>query len=144
MALVLPQSTDLLSAKDHSRLHRVLAFDASTPDQSMTMDATGNATFTGTVKGAGWYYAVVVKTGTYNPTTINDDVIICNSATPFTITLFAATGTKKVHFIKNVSTGLVTVDAGSGKFIDGTQIQTVAQSDCMMVIDYAANNWAII
>lgn len=89
------------------------------------------------------YKQFIVKTGTYTalPT---DHVIICNSTTAFTVTLPSATASGKIFHIKNISTGTVTVDGDSSDTIDDITSQTIGQYDTILIIDYAANKWAII
>jgi hypothetical protein len=69
---------------------------------------------------------------------------ICNSASPFTVTLPAATGSTKRLTIKNIGAGLITVDGASSETIDGQLTQQLAQYDCMTIIDYVSGAWAII
>ena len=73
---------------------------------------------------------------------VTDDLIRATGTV--TVNLPAATGSGKVFFIKNIGTGVVTVDAGSGKTIDGVQTQTISAYDTMAVVDAASNVWDII
>lgn len=41
MSIILPVAGDPLNAPSHSRLHRVVACDTASPDQSVTVNATG-------------------------------------------------------------------------------------------------------
>jgi len=43
MAIIQPQASDTLLSNDHAKLHRVIASDGSAPDQSFTIDSSGNA-----------------------------------------------------------------------------------------------------
>lgn len=84
-----------------------------------------------------------IKTDSY-PIVAGDGVIICNKATAMTVTLPAATGTGDTYTIKNINTGLVTVDANGAETIDGQATQDVAQWNALKIIDYGAGTWAII
>ena len=104
---------------------------------------TLSVTASGSITGAGYNYAKVAKTATYTAT-VNDDLMICNSTTAFTIDLPAASGTGKRFAVKNINTGTVTVDGDSTDTIDGLTTQTVAQWQCIEVMDYVANKWVIV
>ena len=97
----------------------------------------------GTLYTDGRVLNVVVKTSTYTATT-DDDVIICNSTTAFTINLPSATGSGRRFIIKNINTGTVTVDGNSSDTIDGITTQTLGQYDSIQIVDYLANTWEIV
>jgi len=71
--------------------------------------------------GAGSFSGnVVAKTSTY-AATADDDVILASGT--FTITLYASSGNSgEILFIKNTSTGTISVDANSTELIDGSQV----------------------
>jgi hypothetical protein len=71
-------------------------------------------------------------------------LIVVEDTTPAPVLLDAATGTGRFVLIKSVVEAEVTVDAGSGKYIDGVQTQTLSQWDCIFLCDYKTNNWVII
>lgn len=78
---------------------------------------------------------IVAKTAAYTATTI-DDVITCGAGNEtFTVDLPVPVN-KKVYYIKNVGTGLITVDANTtgSTTIDGQNTQQVVQFDTLMVI----------
>jgi len=77
-------------------------------------------------------------------TTISKTLTVCNSATNFTCTLPAASGSGRAYEIKNINTAPVTIEGDGSDTIDGELNQQVDQWDCLIVIDYAANKWAII
>ena len=58
MALLLPQSSDPLNSPSHSFLHRAIAVDENTPEQSLTLDSSGN-----------------INVGVWNGTAIGDSYI---------------------------------------------------------------------
>jgi Ca2+-binding RTX toxin-like protein len=95
------------------------------------------------ITGAGYNYAKTVQTSTY-VALVTDDLIICNSSIAFTVTLPVASGTGKRFAIKNINTGVITVDGNSNDTIDGLANQTVAQWQCIEVVDYVANKWVIV
>ncbi len=133
MALVLPQPTDLLSADDHARLHRVFAADSASPDQSITVNPDGSANFR---------LPYVAKTANYN-VAANDCIIDCTSGT-FTVTLPTAVGITGDQFIiKNSGTGVITVATTSSQTIDAntTYLLSVQYSSITVVSDGA--NWKI-
>lgn len=86
---------------------------------------------------------ITSKTGTYIIT--NDDcVVLCTSGT-FTVTLPTAVGIDGQYFIvKNMGTGVITVDANGSQTMDGQLNKTLAvQYESLTFISNGAN-WAII
>ena len=78
---------------------------------------------------------IVAKTAAYTAT-VTDDVITCGAGNEtFTIDL-PAVAAKKVYWIKNVGTGLITVDAQTtgSTTIDGQNTQQIVQNDTLAVI----------
>ena len=86
---------------------------------------------------------VVVQTAAY-VVAVADSVVVCDSATPFAVTLPAATGTDRPITVRNVNTGYITIDVGGGGTIDGSLTQVLSQFDSMTAVDYAIGKWAII
>lgn len=103
----------------------------------------GDSYFYGTIETNGTKVNPVTKTGDYTATTA-DDLIVCNSTTAFTILLPGATGTGQKLYIKNINTGVITVDGASSDTIDGVTTQTLAQWDGIQIIDYGTNTWIVI
>lgn len=85
----------------------------------------------------------VIKTAAYT-LTVSDTILYCNSATAYTQSLPAASGSSKVYYIKNINAGVITLDGNSSDTIDGELTQTISQNECITVHDYAANKWAIL
>ena len=86
---------------------------------------------------------IVTKTTTYS-VTVNDDIVLANSATPFTITLPAVSGLTGQHYtIKNINTANITVDGNASETIDGQLTQILTQYES---IDIVCNGsaWFII
>ncbi len=97
-----------------------------------------------TIKTAGHRVAVTTQTTDYTAT-YNDEVIVCDSDTPFVVTLLEAVGNGQKLSIKNINTGTITVSGSGGiDTIDGNLFVTLAQWERVTVVDYAANAWAII
>jgi hypothetical protein len=87
--------------------------------------------------------AAVIKSETTTYTVLTtDDVVLCNGT--FTVTLPAATGSGKVHNIKNIGTGLITLEGNLEDVIDGELNQTIYQWENIQVVDGAANTWYIL
>lgn len=84
-----------------------------------------------------------VQTGTYTiPDTVA--VVICNSASDFTVTLPPATGSGQTITVKNRNTNTVTVEGDSSDNVDGSANTTLTAGQKATFIDYASGEWAII
>lgn len=104
----------------------------------------GELTFVGTAAINGLKINIVAKTAAYTATA-TDDVITCGAGNEtFTIDL-PAVSEGKTYYIKNVGTGVITVDADTtgSTTIDGDTTQTVNQYECLQVISDASVYWAI-
>jgi len=98
----------------------------------------------GILKITGLNLNVVAKTTAYTAVE-TDDVITCGAGNEsFTVDLPVPVA-GKVFFIKNVGTGVITVDADTtgSTTIDGDTTQTVNQYECLQVIADASVYWAI-
>lgn len=87
---------------------------------------------------------VVAKTAAYTAT-MSDEVITCGAGNEtFTVDLPAVV-LGKIFYIKNVGTGVITVDANTtgSTTIDGDNTQTVNQYECLQVTCDASVYWAI-
>lgn len=87
-------------------------------------------------------HGVSVQTTTYG-VAATDYVIVCNSATAFTVTIPTAAATGRILIIKNINIGSITVSK-SGDTIDGAASQVLNQWDAITLCDYAANAWIIL
>jgi len=85
----------------------------------------------------------VIKTGTYTVEG-NDDVIVCDSASDFTINLLEATGSGRIINIKNINSGVITVEGYATNTIDGELNQAINQYENLQICDYYAGLWIII
>jgi len=101
-------------------------------------------TSTGAVSVKGFSINIVAKTAAYTATS-TDDVITCGAGNEtFTIDL-PTTVAGKTYYIKNVGTGVITVDADTtgSTTIDGDTTQTINQYECLKVVADASVYWAI-
>ena len=112
------------------------------PMLSDSQTFTGTNSFSGitTLNGTKLHVRTVTDSTTI---AVTDDILNCNKATAMTVNLPAASGSGRVLMIKNINTGVVTVDGDSGDTIDGETTQTLSQWESINVIDYAANAWII-
>lgn len=94
------------------------------------------------IGGIGEKINVKVVTENYTPTS-KDDLIVCNSTLAITINLPSATGIGKIYRIKNINTGIVTIDGDSSDTIDGQATQEIYQWEGVIIGDYVANTWVI-
>ena len=73
-----------------------------------------------------------------------DEVIICNKATAMFIYVPATLGTGQRLYIKNINTGIVTVDLSGTETLDGELTVDLDQWDCLELVSYDTGKWAII
>jgi hypothetical protein len=71
-----------------------------------------------------------------------DEVIRCDGT--FTVTLPPATGSGEAYCIKNIGTGLITVDGDGAETIDGDATKTLFSYDRIVVLDVAAGVWDVV
>lgn len=86
-------------------------------------------------------YKRVTNVATTYTVAAQDQVIIGNSGSGFTITLPPATGSGRVVEIHNKNTGTVTVDGDGSETISGSANYTLAQWETSKVIDIASGVW---
>lgn len=83
------------------------------------------------------------KTVTSTYVVLPTDVYIrCNGT--FTVTLPPATGSALVYVIKNVGTGIITIDGDGADTIDGAATYFIYQNCTCVVIDVAAGVWDVL
>lgn len=95
---------------------------------------------------AGSALAVTTKTTTYTATT-SDDVILCTSASAWTLTLYAASGNSgKILTIKKTSsdTNAITIDGNASETIDGATTTTIDSQYETLKIICDGTNWHIL
>jgi hypothetical protein len=73
-----------------------------------------------------------------------DETVVCNSAGAFTVTLPQAYGYGRTYTIKNIGTGLVTLNAYGSETIDGDLTIPLSTWDSITVVDYGTGTWAIV
>jgi anti-anti-sigma regulatory factor len=101
--------------------------------------------------GAGWQViervlkgkSVTTQTTTYT-VLIDDDIVVCNSASAFTVNLPSAIGSGRVLTIKNINTGTITVDGSGSETIDSLTTQTLAQWESITISDCSNGCWYIV
>jgi len=123
---------------------------AGVEDNVVTIDADGNIKDSGTAigdLGGGSTPVISLKTDTY-PVVVGDadnTVFLMNASTAKSFTLEASPADNRFLTFKSIGTGVCTVDAGSGKTIDGTQTQSLGQYDAITIIyELSATRWHII
>ena len=89
------------------------------------------------------YYNVNIQTTTYAVVS-SDSIIIFNTTNSATCTLPSATASGRSLVLKNVNTGILTVDGDGSDTIDGATLQNVSQYESVQLIDYLANAWIIV
>ena len=81
--------------------------------------------------------ATTLGTGNYT--------VLCNSASAFTVTLpAAASNTGRRYHIKNINTGIITVDGDGSETIDGATTATLATQFEAITIMCDGSNWHIL
>jgi hypothetical protein len=85
---------------------------------------------------------VTVVTNTYIVLE-TDEIVVCNKTSAFTVTLPTAV-VGQVFIIKNINTGLVTVEGDASDTIDGELNQDLYQYEAMQLACYVANKWSIV
>ena len=72
-------------------------------------------------------------------------VVICNSASNFTVTLPTAVGiTGRTYTIKNVNTGIITITPAGGQTIDGSSNKLLSAPNNAIQLISDGGNWQII
>jgi hypothetical protein len=111
---------------------------APSPDGSFIIQRSGRAGFLfgldvegKPVKGVS---APVVVNAAYS-VLATDDIIVCNSATNFTITLPASVSTNRRIIFKNIGVGVVSLVVSGGGLLDDVTNYKVYQYDAVHVID---------
>ena len=91
--------------------------------------------------GSGWTPAITAQVAGY--TAVKNDVVLCTGTFTVTLTAAATVATGGIIVVKNVSTGVITVDANLAETIDGALTITLAQYDSVMLITNGSN-WFVI
>lgn len=91
---------------------------------------------------AGIYGKIKTITNTYT-VLVDDETVICNKSSDFTVTLPVAT-IGQTYRIKNIGTGKVTVDGDSSDTVDGDLTQVLHQWEGILLQCAVANTWIIV
>lgn len=82
---------------------------------------------------------IQTKTGDYTVLT-TDDIVRCNGT--FTVTLYAAAGNVgKIVIIKNIGTGVVTIDGNGSDTIDGALTFDIYEQEALLLYAAASGLW---
>ena len=117
----------------------VLALDNTTP---FTPDADYEPATKKYVDDKVYYPNALTVDDTYQ-ILVTDYTVICNKATSFTVTLPTAV-VGQIFTIKNINTGIVTLEGSGADTIDGNLNLTIDQWDAVKLQCYIANKWVII
>jgi len=100
----------------------------------------------GSVVPGGILMSIVAKTAAYTVTS-SDDMVTCGAGNEtFNVDIIAPI-VSKIYYIKNVGTGVITVDADTtgGSTIDAETTQTLYQYDSLTIVGASdASEWWII
>lgn len=110
-----------------------------------TLTQTGNSlVLAGADLTVPWFKTALRTITDSDTSALSDYTIVCNKTTAMTVTLHAAnTCTGQILNIKNINTGLVTVDANSTETIDWDLTQTLVQWE-NLTIQSNGTNWIIL
>lgn len=132
-----------ITLPDHKRYTVYIASGAATTLESL-LTIAGSAVAQDAVQtliDANNVLTMVSTTGTYT-VLASDDLVRCNGT--FTVTLPAASGSGAMYCIKNVGTGVITLDGNAAETIDGAATQTISSLGWMTVVDAASGAWDIL
>ena len=78
--------------------------------------------------------------------TLNIDEVVIRCTGTFTVTLPKSSGSAKIYWIKNISTGTITIAVapGSGDLIDGLGTNTIAAKVSRQLIDSTKGYWDVL
>lgn len=107
--------------------------------------ASAGVTVDGVDLSVGIPVNVLAKSATYTVTTSDtaDCAVLCTGT--FTVNLYTAAGnTGRRVTVKNVSTGVITVDANGAETIDGSLTQVIAQRYQALTMVSDGTNWVVV
>ncbi len=115
--------------------------DGSTYLQNIVEDTSPQ--LGGNLDKNGKYIVLIITTVTTTYTVLStDDIVICNSTTSFVATLPTAVGiTGKEYDIKNINTGLITLEGDGSETIDNELNQTINQYSNITVVSDGTEWW---
>lgn len=104
---------------------------------------TGQLWYDTDESGTTFYSQMPLRTETSNYTMTNTDVVVLGSGT-ITLTLPTAVGISgRSYQVKNISTGVVTLDGDGSETIDGQTTQALSQDEALTVISDGTEWWII-
>jgi hypothetical protein len=122
-----------------------LSGDLITASYMRSATASGNAD---TVDG---YHASSFLTSTVITTTVNrtllttDQILLCNNPSGTLVTLYPTSGTGRVHNIKSISNGTVTISGSYPDTIDGYSAKIINTIyDSVTIVDGGTGTWFIL
>ncbi|MCK5604336.1 hypothetical protein KAR91_20775 [Candidatus Pacearchaeota archaeon] len=162
----LPGKLRSFLAKAVSALSHVHIFSTANVSPNHVADSGNNVLIKGDteVQGTSWMggaanYTKIDREGVHSriaqqPTAIDTaqtltaahDIVLCGSGNEtFTLTLptVASVVTGKMYSVKNIGTGLITLDGNGAETIDGDATQPVADAECLRVVSDGTEWWAI-
>lgn len=142
---VLPSGTTVTIGSGASGVDYILQFNGETADGVLTwMEDEDYFKFSDCVRTEG---GRKINTTTQVDTYIvlaTDELVVCNKAAAFTVTLPVASGSGRKVYIQNINTGTVTLEGDTADTIDGNLNISILQWESAQVVDYAANKWVIV
>jgi hypothetical protein len=75
---------------------------------------------------------------------LSTDELIVASGTNYTITLPVATGSGRLLWIKYSGSGTINVQGSGSDTIDGQNIQSLLNGDCLQIADSQTGMWVIL
>jgi len=107
--------------------------------------ASAGVTVDGVDLSVGIPHTVLAKTSNYTVTTSDGAHCIVLGTGTFTVTLYAASGnTGRTVTVKNVSTGVLTVDANASETIDSSLTQIIAARYQSLTLLCDGSNWHLV
>ena len=118
-------------------------FDVSSTGDLTITPSGGDVLIAGRLSTKGRYTNIITVTTTYTVQSF-DEVIICNNSSAFTVTLPVASASGRTIAIKNINTGVITVEGDSSDTIDTELTQQIINHESLQLVDYALNSWIAI
>jgi hypothetical protein len=73
-----------------------------------------------------------------------DDLVVCNKTGDMTLTLVPATGYGKIIQVKNINTGIVTIDPDGTDTIEDEVSFDLYQGESLVIVDYVSGKWTAV
>lgn len=75
--------------------------------------------------------------------TATDSLVVCDGTFTITLPAVADVNTGKIYYIKNIGTGLITLDGDGTETIDDDTTQPIASYESMEVISDGSEWWTV-